>query len=300
MDLSPRSGSDLGAHSPPAAVVSAVSECVATGDFSGARALLRRVGVDLMPDERRRIVENGAAREFKRIIFICGLHRSGTSLLEQHLSANYEACRLRARVPENEGQFLQDVYAMERPYGGPGHFAFYEQTTGRALTDPALAASHRARLLQVWSPWLDGDGDVLIEKSPPNLVRIAYLRSVFPQARFIIWTRDPRAVTLATRKWTSTAIPLLMMHWNVAYMKAMDVLADDCIIASYERFCAAPQVEMRRLAEFCGLRRRGTPLPVAPKFRAIVNRNREYLDVFPKYWNRAWIKAWDILGYRLD
>lgn len=294
-EASPEPGLDL---STEAAVVARIATAIGAGRYEEARAILGRVGIDLMPDPRRRIAE-AAPPSLRRVVFVCGLHRSGTSLLEHHLTACYCAARLRAQVPENEGQFLQDVFPMEQPYGGPGHFAFYPQMAWGGVADAGEARAKRERLLRAWAPWIEDAADVLIEKSPPNLTRIGYLRSLFPEARFVVWTRDPRAVAVSTRKWTGLPLPMLMMHWNAAYMQAIEALEDDCLIASYEGFCADPEASLRRIADFCSLEPRAAALPLAPRFARISDGNAKYLSSFPPYRNRAKIKAWDLLGYRL-
>jgi Sulfotransferase family len=291
--------SGVAAAPTPEETVARLRAEIAAGRFAEARAILERVGLEIMPDSRRLVSEAPAAEpQPRRLVFICGLHRSGTSLLEHHLSARYRVARLRARVPENEGQFLQDVFPLEQPYGGPGHFAFYPQMAWGPL-DPAAAAAARTRILATWAPWIDGAGDALVEKSPPNITRIPYLRSVFPGARFVIWTRDPRAVSASTQRWTATALPLLMMHWNAAYMRAIADLEDDCLLESYEAFCADPNATLKRIADFCRLPPRTPRLPVPPRFARVANDNEKYLAKFPRYWNRAKVKAWDLLGYQL-
>jgi hypothetical protein len=282
------------------AAVAQIRAELRAGRYREARAILARVGLDLLPDPRRVIAEAPSPPAFRRTVFICGLHRSGTSLLEHHLTAGYRVARLRARVPENEGQFLQDVFPSERPYGGPGHFAFYAQMALKAVEDPRTAREMRKRILRTWAPWVEGDADVLIEKSPPNLTRIPFLRSVFPGSRFVVWTRDPRAVAGATRtKWAWARLPQLMLHWNAAYMTAIEALEGDCLIASYEAFCEDPAGTLREIADFCGLERRTPPLPVAPRFAEIKNVNGKYLEMFPSYRNRSSIYAWDLLGYEV-
>jgi hypothetical protein len=278
-------------------VVGRIRDALNAGEYAEAREVLRRVGRDLLSDPRRLLAMPATTFVPRRLVFICGLHRSGTSLLEHHLSAHYGAVRLRAAVPENEGQFLQDVFPLEQPFGGPGFFAFYPQMTLERISDPHEARTAQDRILRSWEPWIEGEGNVLIEKSPPNLIRIPYLRSVFPGARFVVWSRDPRVVAASTQRWTPTALPLLMQHWNVAYMKAIDSLEGDCILASYEEFCDDPKGTMGRIAEFCELQPRTTPLDLPPRFATIRNGNGKYLSNFPKYWNRAKVKAWEIFGY---
>jgi hypothetical protein len=261
-----------------------------------AREILAQVGLDLLHDYRRCIAEAPPLTP-RRLLFICGLHRSGTTLLEQHLTARYRVARLRARVPENEGQFLQDVFPSEQPYGGPGHFAFYPQMAMRPLTDPQAARAAATRILHTWEPWIECEGDVLVEKSPPNITRIPYLRSLFPDARFVIWTRDPRAVSVSTRRWGPPPLPTLMMHWNAAYMRAIEGLEEDCIVESYEAFCEDPEASLKRIADFCDLGLREEPLTLPPRFSRIENQNEKYIEKLPEYRDRSKIKAWELFGY---
>jgi hypothetical protein len=109
--------------------------------------------------------------------------------------------------------------------------------------------AHRRALLSHWQHYVVGKSSILLEKSPPNLTKIWWLRQVFPSARFIIMTRDPRAVAAATQKWSKSSLAELMLHWNVAYSKALrDFRKDDCTIVRYEDLVARPEVELARLA----------------------------------------------------
>ena len=61
----------------------------------------------------------------KKIVFISGLHRSGTSVLHRELSACRQCSGFRnTGVPEDEGQHLQTVFPNAAFYGGPEEFAF--------------------------------------------------------------------------------------------------------------------------------------------------------------------------------
>ena len=58
-------------------------------------------------------------------MFICGLHRSGISILGRNITS-MENCTgfTDTAVIEDEGQFLQDVYPTSKAYGGAGCFGF--------------------------------------------------------------------------------------------------------------------------------------------------------------------------------
>ena len=166
-------------------------------------------------------------RTFDRYCFIAGLHRSGTTLTEHLLQATCDVSVLRADVPENEGQHLQDVVPAAIRLGGPGRFAFSTEMHTPVATG-AAAEDQRARLLACWTPWVTGDAPLLVEKSPPNLVRIPWLRSVFPGARFLIVTRDPRASAAATEKWSTSSLRELIYHWHVAHAAALEAACATC------------------------------------------------------------------------
>ena len=57
----------------------------------------------------------------RTLLFIGGLHRSGTSVLHRILRSHPAATGIdNPRVPESEGQYVQDVFAPDRAFGGPG------------------------------------------------------------------------------------------------------------------------------------------------------------------------------------
>ena len=56
-------------------------------------------------------------------MFICGLHRSGISILGRNITSMENCTGFKdTAVIEDEGQFLQDVYPTSKAYGGAGPF----------------------------------------------------------------------------------------------------------------------------------------------------------------------------------
>lgn len=233
--------------------------------------------------------------QISSLVFICGLHRSGTTLLERMLTAQFELSCLRATVPESEGQHMQNVFASARGFGGPGAFAFSRRMREelQQLTD---YAGCRERILQDWSRFVVGSAPVLLEKSPPHLTKIWWLRRVFPGCRFIIVTRDPRAVAAATQKWSKTSLPELMMHWNAAYSQAdADFSEADCIISRYEDFVEQPGAEMQRLGAFLQVPARRGAVAMEERFAELENSNPKYIEAHEgTVYGRG---VWDRFGY---
>lgn len=223
-------------------------------------------------------VDYTEGQAIERMVFICGLHRSGTTLLERLLAAEYEVSYLRANVPESEGQHMQSVYPPAVQYGGPGKFAFNREFAEilDTLTD---YDAHRASILSDWQRFLVGGSPVLLEKSPPNLTKIAWLRRVFPGSRFVVMCRDPRAVAGATQKWSGSSLPELLMHWNAAYSRALDDMRDeDCMVLRYEDLVADPEGELSRIATGLELKPRLQSGTLEKRHRELKDSNAKYLE----------------------
>jgi hypothetical protein len=154
-----------------------------------------------------------ARTSFHRFIFICGLHRSGTSPLFKILREHPRVSGFRnTGVPEDEGQHLQTVFPPAKVFGGPGQFGF--AAAAHLTEDSALVTSkNRHQLFEEWSRYWDLSRDCLLEKSPPNLIRTRFLQSMFPNSFFVVVTRHPIAVALATSKWTKCNTETLVKHW---------------------------------------------------------------------------------------
>ena len=148
-----------------------------------------------------------------KFIFLCGLHRSGTSPLFQILRKHPEISGFHdTGAPEDEGQHLQTVFLPGKAYGGPGHFGLMPEAH---LTEESDLVTHenRHKLFEEWSRYWDLSRPYLLEKSPPNLVRTRFLQSAFPRSYFIVIVRHPVAVSLATRKWARGSVESLTKHW---------------------------------------------------------------------------------------
>ncbi len=231
--------------------------------------------------------------DLDRFIFICGLHRSGTTLLERMLAAKYDVSYLRANVPESEGQHMQSVYRAAHHFGGPGRFAFSNEMRDELDVLLSNPEDCRARIISEWRRFVIGNSKTLLEKSPPNLTKISWLRQTFPGCRFVIVTRDPRAVSAATQKWAKIPLAALMRHWDAAYAQAMgDYEDEDCVLVKYEGLCGAPEEEISRVTDFLELTRRDDFGQIENRHRELVNSNAKYIAMHgdaeygPGIWHR--------------
>jgi hypothetical protein len=153
-----------------------------------------------------------------RFVFIAGLHRSGTSFFHKALQQHTAVSGFRnTGVPEDEGQHLQSLYPTGMAFGGPGRFAFHP-AAHMDETSPLCSATSARRLFSEWAPFWDLDKPVLIEKSPPNLLKTRFLQALFPRSWFVVILRHPVAVTLATFKNRGANLDEAIRHWLHAHM----------------------------------------------------------------------------------
>jgi Sulfotransferase family len=151
----------------------------------------------------------------RRYVFICGLHRSGTSLLGRNI-ARMENCTgfKDTGVIEDEGQFLQDVYPIGKIYGGPGRFGF-DPRAHLTETSPLLTPENTVKLKQSWERYWDATKNIRVEKTPGNLLKARFLQAAFRGAHFVVIRRHPVAVSMANQRWEVSLAPLhnLFEHW---------------------------------------------------------------------------------------
>ncbi len=177
------------------------------------------------------------------MIFICGMPRSGTTLVEQILAAH----------PAVTGAGEVDILSG-LPDDYPDEVADLDAARARLMADTYLQ-----RL-----PVQPRDGVRVTDKTPQNVFFLGLIQVLFPKARIIHCRRDPRDVALscyfqnfkaggldwATRlddiRAYADAEARIMAHWR-------DTLSIGIHEVVYEDMVADTEAETRKLLEFCGL-----------------------------------------------
>ena len=222
----------------------------------------------------------------RRYVFICGLHRSGTSLLGRNI-ARMENCTgfKDTGVIEDEGQFLQDVYPTAMTYGGAGRFGF-DSRAHLTETSVLFTPANAARLRKSWHAHWDNSKTIFVEKTPGNLLKTRFLQAVFPKSYFIVIRRHPVAVSMANQRWKVSLTPLhnLFDHWlhchalfdeDKKYLKHVYEL-------SYEDYVRDPDKYHEEIAAFIGTR-----VPANPMEQVTDLYNERYFNRWSDFLNNS-------------
>lgn len=134
----------------------------------------------------------GSDREFARPVFIVSAPRSGSTLLFETLARASNVFTL----GDESHRLIEGIAALN-----PAQTGFASNRLDAAAATPEVSAALRARFR---AELVDRDGTPpyglplrLLEKTPKNALRIAFLTRVFPEAVFVFLHRDVRQ-TLAS------------------------------------------------------------------------------------------------------
>jgi hypothetical protein len=195
-----------------------------------------------------------------KYVFICGLNRSGTSLLDRDIG-KLENCTSFKNLPKMqlmEGWKLQDVYPLEFELGGPGRYGFDPRAHLTESSD-LLTPENVARLRNDWHLFWDNNKTIYVEKTPANLLMTRFLQAAFPNSYFIVIKRHPVAVSMSTPKmWkvSTTSLHRLFEHW----LHCHEVFEQDKKHLShvyeliYEDYVKDPARYQQEIAQFIGTR----------------------------------------------
>ncbi|MEQ8515557.1 MAG: sulfotransferase [Chromatocurvus sp.] len=187
-------------------------------------------------------------------VFVIGLPRSGTTLVEQILASHPQVCA--------GGELTL----------GPEVEHAWRQRLGLAPTDPPPSASDPSahdELARARERYLDGlferglDARWVVDKLPANSRIAGFLRLLFPDAPIIHCRRDPRALAwslytanfAAHEAWYHDLGDLagvierharLMAHWRA-------LLPPPFTEVAYEELVREPQVKIPELLHACGI-----------------------------------------------
>jgi tetratricopeptide (TPR) repeat protein len=239
--------------------------------FAAAAAARRsRLQYDVAADEHklRRIMEaypaapsKGAPRPLTaRHVFIVGLPRSGTTLVERILTG-LENTRSNGETEYFSRSLLAGTPAAGTPAGDADVFA------RAARADPVAVGE---RYMQLADP--QASGDLIIEKLPMNYLYLGAIRRALPEAKILWVRRSPLDSCFAMyRTLFGAAYPftydfLELARYYAAYERLMNhwrrLLGDDLHEIVYEDLVAEPRRIGAIIAGHCNLEWRDGALDI--------------------------------------
>ncbi len=273
------------------------------GIEAGIRSKIRDFG-ETEADRSLQPASDSAEIDEHQLVFVGGLHRSGTTLLARWIAKHPQVSGFKdTGARQDEGQHLQLVYPADPYHGGPGRFAFAPDA--HLTEESPLNTEHNRRALwHAWRRHWDLDKPILVEKSPPNLMQTRFLQALFPGSIHVLIIRHPIAVSEATHKWGHPMIrvfkpPGLVRHW----LKAHEILVSDAarlgkvILVRYEDLVRAPEETLAEVFDFIGIERRALPPDMNVR-----NSNLEYFEAWPggrggDRWTSRLISRWVVRRY---
>jgi tetratricopeptide (TPR) repeat protein len=195
---------------------------------------------------------HAVAADAPGLVFIVGMHRSGTTLLERILAGHPEL------VDGGESYVFQAALHLVADYRPQGML-------DEALLDRLQGAdlSEAGGIFRRYARWRAQGRGFMTEKLPPNFLLLGQIMEALPEARILHMRRDPMDTCFSNLRtcfegaarysYDQRALGdyylryrALMQHWH-------DVAPGRILDVDYAALVAQPEQEARRIAAFCGL-----------------------------------------------
>ena len=187
----------------------------------------------------------------KKIIFICGMPRSGTTLIEQIISSHKDV------LPTGENNFLS-MFIKENYLN---NFSLIEKKILKNIhsKDNLL----RDYIIDLFNEY-NFNSNVFTDKSIQNFLWIGFIKIFFPNSKIIITDRNIKDVCLSLYK-TNFTNGFMNFAYNqkdigefcnlysemISFWK--QILPDDIYTVKYEKLIENPEFEIKKLINFCHL-----------------------------------------------
>ena len=187
----------------------------------------------------------------KHIIFICGMPRSGTTLVEQIIASHSEVSGA------GELQYLEKTISEN----------FLEDTKFNKQKIIEELSSEKSIIYEKYFEFLNFhnfDSDIITDKAPQNFIWIGFIKFFFPNSKVIHCSRNPKdnCLSLFKNQFSSKTMSWAYDETQIAkyynlYLKMMNFwkskFNDFIFDANYENIVASPEQEVKKMLLFCDL-----------------------------------------------
>ncbi len=178
-------------------------------------------------------------------VFVCGMFRSGSTLLEQILSAHPRF------TAGGESEFFPRLVARN----------FRGFPEGVERLDPDVLSAWRSEHAALCEHFTDGETR-FIDKRPDNFLYAGLIKAVLPRAKFVVTERDWRDVAVSvfsTRLAAGQAYATRLQdikHYLELHRQLIDhwaeIMGDDLIRVEYESLVTNPRETVGAVLDFLG------------------------------------------------
>ncbi len=189
--------------------------------------------------------------ENKKVIFICGLPRSGTTLIEQILSSHSQV--------SGQGELQYLPWGLEQTYLKEGKFDKLKFDLTLSENQNLLADIYYRKLKSH-----NIDEPVIADKMPLNFLLIGLISICFPNSKIILTKRNPKDVCFSIYRTSFTSDD---MNWSFSeedildyyelYTKTVNFwsskLKDKICEINYENLISDNENEVKKMLNFCEL-----------------------------------------------
>lgn len=180
----------------------------------------------------------------------------------------------------------------------------------------------RSFALQLYSLHAPNSSGFFLDKTPRYHNIIPELARIFPEAKFLLLSRNPLAVTASIlRTWSKDRFHRLYQftgdieNGSSNLTRAIDLLGERCLVLNYENFTEKPEQELQRICRFLniplnpGMNKPAPPLSKgsmgdetgARKYRDISTQsNKDWADFYHSRFRKRWAHdLLDKIGYEV-
>ena len=236
----------------------------------------------------------------KKYIFICGMPRSGTTLVEQIIASHSSVSGA------GEVHYLSEIISK--------NFLENQKFNKIKILDEMLNSKN-----SIYEQYNDlikfhnFNTDIITDKAPQNFMWIGFIKIFFPESKIIHCNRNPKDNCLSIFKnyFTSKTMYWAYDQKNIAeyyilYSNLMDFwkskFKQDIYEANYEKIVNSPEAEIKKMISFCDLKwetnclnfykTKKTPVQTVsvsqanrPIYKTSVNSNEFYVKYLSEMFN---------------